>query len=65
MSVLGTASIIFAVVMILIAIAWFHFYASDRVDRYGAIFHVFARLGEQRFDALDTELRGIIKEKGF
>ena len=63
-SVLGTASIIFAVVMILIAIAWFHFYASDRVDRYGAIFHVFARLGEQRFDALDTELRGIIKEKG-
>ena len=63
-SVLGTASIIFAFVMILIAIAWFHFYASDRVDRYGAIFHVFARLGEQRFDALDTELRGIIKEKG-
>jgi APA family basic amino acid/polyamine antiporter len=64
MSVLGTASIIFAVVMIVIAIAWFYFYASDRVDRYGAIFHVFARLGEQRFDALDTELRGIIKEKG-
>ena len=64
MSVLGTASIIFAVVMLVIAIAWFHFYASDRVDRYGAIFHVFARLGEQRFDALDTELRGIIKEKG-
>jgi amino acid transporter/mannitol/fructose-specific phosphotransferase system IIA component (Ntr-type) len=63
-SVLGTASIIFAVVMVMIAIAWFHFYASDRVDRYGAIFHVFARLGEQRFDALDTELRGIIKEKG-
>ena len=64
MSVLGTASIIFAVLMIVIAIAWFYFYASDRVDRYGAIFHVFARLGEQRFDALDTELRGIIKEKG-
>ena len=64
MSVLGTASIIFAVLMIVIAIAWFYFYASDRVDRYGAIFHVFARLGEQQFDALDTELRGIIKEKG-
>lgn len=63
-SVLGTASIIFAFIMIAIAVIWFHFYASDRVDRYGAIFHVFARLGEQRFDALDTELRGIIKEKG-
>jgi amino acid transporter/mannitol/fructose-specific phosphotransferase system IIA component (Ntr-type) len=64
MSVLGTASLVFAAVMIVIAVLWFHFYAAGRVSRYGAIYHVFARLGEHQFDALDTELRGIIKEKG-
>ena len=34
------------------------------MERRGAIYHVFARLGEARHEALDTELRGILKEKG-
>ncbi|MCB9915141.1 MAG: amino acid permease [Planctomycetes bacterium] len=45
-------------------VGWYTWYARARVERHGAIFHVFARLGEARHDALDTELRGILKEKG-
>ena len=43
---------------------WFTYYARDRVSREGAIFHVFERLGRQRYDGLDRELREIIKERG-
>jgi len=43
---------------------WFTYYAKDRVDREGAIFHVFERLGRQRDNRLDAELREIIKERG-
>ena len=50
--------------MIIVCVVWFLWYAADRVDRHGAIYHVFERLGRQRFAGLDTELRGILKEKG-
>jgi APA family basic amino acid/polyamine antiporter len=43
---------------------WYKKYASARVTRYGAIYHVFERLGRRRFSGLDIELRGILKEKG-
>lgn len=43
---------------------WYRVYARGRVKRGGAIFHVFAHLGEQRFEGLDRELRIILKEKG-
>ncbi|MCH2143150.1 MAG: amino acid permease [Phycisphaerales bacterium] len=61
---LGWIPVLFTLGMIVIAVMWFHWYAARRSRRYGAIFHVFARLGENRFDPLDVELRGIIKEKG-
>ncbi len=62
--VLGWVPILFAVGLIIASALWFRLYATGRVRRYGAIYHVFARLGENRFDPLDRELRGIIKEKG-
>jgi mannitol/fructose-specific phosphotransferase system IIA component (Ntr-type) len=43
---------------------WYTYFARDRVDREGAIYHVFERLGRQRDVGLDRELRGIMKEKG-
>ena len=43
---------------------WYTYYARDRVDREGAIYHVFERLGRQRDEGLDRELRQIMKEKG-
>ncbi len=64
MVMLGWAPILFSIGLVAAAILWFRLYAADRITRYGAINHVFARLGENRFDPLDTELRGIIKEKG-
>ena len=43
---------------------WYFYYARGRTERGGAILHVFERLGRKRFEGLDTELRGILKEKG-
>ena len=43
---------------------WYRYYASDRVQRSGAIFNIFERLGRTSNDDLDRELRGILKEKG-
>ena len=43
---------------------WYRGYVAPRVDRHGAIYHVFERLGRRRFEGLDAELRGILKEKG-
>jgi hypothetical protein len=41
---------------------WYRVYARGRVDRGGAISHVFARLGQRRFEGLDRELRIIFKD---
>ena len=61
---MGWIPVIFSAGVIAIGIAWYFIYARHRVDRYGAIYHVFERLGRKRFAALDTELREILKEKG-
>lgn len=50
--------------LILFGIAWFRWFARRRVSREGALYHVFARLGEQRDAGLEHELREILKEKG-
>jgi APA family basic amino acid/polyamine antiporter len=61
---MGWVPILFSSGLILIGFLWFEYYAKNKVKRSGAIFHVFERLGHQRYDALDSELRGILKEKG-
>lgn len=61
---MGWLPIVFASGLVILGIVWFRYYASARVSRVGAIYHVFERLGRKRFDALDVELRGILKEKG-
>ena len=43
---------------------WYTYYARDKINREGAIFHIFERLGRQRYDGLDRELREIMKERG-
>jgi APA family basic amino acid/polyamine antiporter len=50
--------------LIIFGAMWYSYYARDRVDREGAIFHVFERLGRNRDAGLDRELRQIMKEKG-
>ena len=61
---MGWLPTLFSLGLITAGIAWYRSYGARRVERRGAIYHVFARLGEARHEALDTELRGILKEKG-
>jgi len=61
---MGIYPTLFTLGLITIGVFWFVYYASDKVERDGAIFHYFARLGERKYQGLDRELRGIIKEKG-
>ena len=61
---LGWMPIFFTFALCLVGAGWYFSYSRKRVVRGGAIFHVFARWGESRFEGLDPELRGILKEKG-
>ncbi len=61
---MGILPIVFSVGMLLLGAAWYWYYAKNKVVRRGAIYHVFERWGRARYDAIDTELRGILKEKG-
>lgn len=63
-TMMGTVPTLFAVGLVVVGVAWFFGYAARRVNRGGAIYHVFERLGQRRFQGLDTELRGILKDRG-
>ncbi len=61
---MGFLPIIFSTGLLLLGAAWYWYYAKNKVVRRGAIYHVFERWGRARYDGIDTELRGILKEKG-
>jgi amino acid transporter/mannitol/fructose-specific phosphotransferase system IIA component (Ntr-type) len=61
---MGIWSLSFTLGLALVGVLWFLFYGRKRVRRTGAIFHVFERLGRSRYEGLDHELRGILREKG-
>lgn len=61
---MGSDSILFTCGLLLFGALWYRYYASSRVQRSGAIFHIFERLGRSSSGELDRELRGILKEKG-
>jgi APA family basic amino acid/polyamine antiporter len=61
---MGGWSLSFTIGLGLVGVIWFLCYGRKRVNRTGAIFHVFERLGRSRYEGLDHELRGILREKG-
>jgi amino acid transporter/mannitol/fructose-specific phosphotransferase system IIA component (Ntr-type) len=61
---MGQMAILFTLGLVGVTLAWYFRYAQPRVERSGAIFHTFARWGSLRYEGLDLELRGIVKEKG-
>jgi len=61
---MGALATLFTAGLITLGAMWYAYYARDRVNREGAIFHVFERLGRQRYEGLDRELREIMKERG-
>ena len=63
-AVMGLMPILFAIGLVGLCLVWYFYYARDRVVRSGALLHWFERLGQGRFEGLDPELRGILKEKG-
>ncbi len=61
---MGWLTVLFTLAVAVGSVAWYNYYARPRIEREGAIFHVFERLGRRRFAGLDRELRDIMKEKG-
>ena len=63
---LGGLAIGLSLAMIACGVAWYVYYVKDNpaVEREGAIYHLFARLGTRRYHGLDSELRSILKDKG-
>lgn len=61
---MGTMAISFSSLLLLLGFLWYWYYARHRVLRNGAIYHIFERLGKQRYEGLDREFRGILKDKG-
>lgn len=61
---MGWLPSVFSLALIIIGVSWYWYYAKGKIFRTGAIYHVFERLGQSRNLKLDSELRGILKEKG-
>ncbi|NBB74087.1 MAG: amino acid permease [Bacteroidetes bacterium] len=61
---MGNLSILFTAAIVVAGIGWYFYYAQQYVAREGAIYHLFARLGQFRYEGLDNELHGILEEKG-
>ena len=61
---MGLLPILFSAGLIVIGVLWYLIYGKSRVVRTGAIYHLFERLGRSRYNGLDIEMRGILKEKG-
>ncbi|PKL83614.1 MAG: amino acid permease [Ignavibacteriae bacterium HGW-Ignavibacteriae-3] len=61
---IGWLSIVFSLILVVLSVVWYWVYVRGKVVRTGAIYHIFERLGRQRHPGLDSELRGILKDKG-
>jgi amino acid transporter/mannitol/fructose-specific phosphotransferase system IIA component (Ntr-type) len=60
---LGAVPLLFCAGVIAVSTAWYFGYGRERVERKGAVYHVFERLGRRRYEGLEPELRQILKEK--
>ncbi|MFV1883439.1 MAG: amino acid permease [Balneola sp.] len=61
---MGGLSILFTILVCVLSVIWYKYYAEDKIDRQGAIFHVHARLGKNKDSGLEREMRGILRDKG-
>lgn len=61
---MGLVPMLFSSGLVLFSSGWYFVYGRHRVIRAGAIYHVFERLGRHKHVDLDSELRGILREKG-
>ena len=60
---MGTMAIAFTGMMVIICVVWYNRYASRRVERRGAIFHVADRMSRNVYEGLEHELMTIINDR--
>lgn len=61
---MGWMPSLLSTIVVVLCIVWYYVYGRSRTERYGAVHHVFERLGRVRDVSVDRELRTIIGEKG-
>ncbi|MGB3455556.1 MAG: amino acid permease [Litorimonas sp.] len=60
---MGVLAIGFTGMLAILGVLWYNFYASKRVERRGAIFHVADRMGRNVYEGLEHELMTIINDR--
>ncbi|MEM1176774.1 MAG: amino acid permease [Acidobacteriota bacterium] len=60
---MGLLAIVFTGIVVIACAVWYFLYANKRTQRAGAIFHVHARLGANRYEGLERELMTIIHDR--
>ncbi len=60
---MGVLAIGFTGMLTIACVLWYNLYASKRVERRGAIFHAYERLGRNAYEGLETELMTIINDR--
>ncbi len=60
---MGGLAVAFTGVMTIAFAIWYFFYGFSKVERGGAINHVHARIGVNRYKGLENELMGIVQER--
>ena len=60
---MGLLPIAFTGMLVIGCGLWYQFYASDRVKRRGAIFHVHRNLGRSQYEGIEHELMTIVHER--
>lgn len=61
---MGWLAIGFSSGLVIVGLVWYRTYVKGGAEREGAIYHLFDRLGDRRYDGLEDELREIVQEKG-
>lgn len=61
---LGKRPFYISLCLTIFCLIWFLFYVKNRVERKGAIFHIFYHLGRHKDEKIHRDLRTINKEKG-
>ena len=60
---MGILAIGFTGMVVMACAFWYFYYAYGKIERYGALMHVHARLGKNRYEGLEHELMAIIKDR--
>ena len=61
---MGIMPIVFTIGLVAVCLAWYFHYARGRIERAGALLHVFHRLARRPYEGAELELRGLLKEEG-